>query len=134
MRSPERLEWEKANRIMAEAHAQDPAKAPLSVIRTAYYAMFHAAPAAILIDTVSPPKKHDSVKRQFGDLVKDRGPAFRQAASALSVMLEQRIRADYEADTRLTEEQARAALITAQAFLDRCATEFNFPRGGAADG
>lgn len=128
MRSPARLEWEKANRTLAEALAQDPSRTPLSVIRTSYYAMFHAALAAILINTVSPPKKHDSVKRQFGDLVKDRGVAFRDAASALSSMLKQRIKADYEADPSLTEEQARAAVITAQAFLDLCSREFGFPR------
>ena len=113
---------------MAEALAQDPAKVPLLVLRTAYDAMFHAALAAILRDAVSRPKKHDSVKRQFGDLVKDRGTVFPEAASSLGAMLGQRIKADDEADPRLTEAQARAAVVTAQAFLELCAREFGFSR------
>ena len=134
MRSPARLELQKADRIIAEALAQDPAKTPLSIVRTCYYAMFHASLAAILIDTVSPPKKHDSVKRQFGELVKDRGADLREAASALRAMFELRIRADYEADQRLNQEQARGALVTAQAFLDLCAREFGFPKTSDTSG
>jgi uncharacterized protein (UPF0332 family) len=113
---------------MAEATALDPDVTPRAVIHSAYYAMFHAALAVLLIESGSFPKKHASVIGLFGALVKDRSPEHRDAAHNLNKIEELRIKADYSHEVAIDESAARSAREKAAAFLDLCARDFGFAR------
>jgi uncharacterized protein (UPF0332 family) len=120
--------WDTAEYHLAQALLQRPEGTAGATVHLAYYAMFHAARAALLRDTGSAPKKHSSVVEQFGLLVRNRSEALKQAAHNLNKVEDSRIIADYGQVRRLSEREALDALNKAQEFLDLCAKEFGFPR------
>ena len=120
--------WSKAEVHFAEAAAQQPAVTPGAIVHLAYYAMFHAARAALLRQGGPAPKKHASVVGQFGLFVKDQGLESRRAGENIRDIQDRRIRADYKEEARMSAEDAQDPLRKARAFLDLCSKEFGFPR------
>ena len=126
--------WSKADGLLADACVVKPETAPSAVVHMAYYAMFHAARAVLLRETGSAPKKHASVIGQFGQVVRERSVALRQAGHDLKEVEKSRIVADYDDARELSAQDAQDALRRASSFLDLCAEEFGFPREQAGDG
>jgi uncharacterized protein (UPF0332 family) len=120
--------------LLAWAHAKEHLEGALGAaaafprlrVHAAYYAVFHAARACLLRCTGSAPKKHASVVRQFGLLVKDRPPVV-QAGRDLNWLRVMRRTADYSDGAVLSAEQAARSVETAASFLALCAAEFGFP-------
>lgn len=120
--------WEKAEALLREARALPVETAPSATVHVAYYAMFHAARAVLLKTTGSTPKKHSSVIRMFGEQVREKTEPLRASGQDLNSIEARRIRADYRETVIISSEDAKDALARAVAFLEVCATEFDFPR------
>lgn len=120
--------WSKAEALLADASAVGTQSAPGAIVHLAYYAMFHAARAALLREAGSAPKKHASVIGQFGHAVRERSVALRQAGHNLKEVEKSRIIADYDDVRAISAKDAQEALARAIAFLDLCAEEFGFSR------
>ncbi|MBC7633980.1 MAG: HEPN domain-containing protein [Acetobacteraceae bacterium] len=120
------VSWSKANSHLTEAIAQDYDASPMAVIHSSYYAMFHAARAALFKTGGQAPKRHDVVIQQFGLLVRDFDDAIRLAGKAFNAVKDERTAADYDETVLPSPEDAREALQAAIAFLTICAGRFGF--------
>jgi uncharacterized protein (UPF0332 family) len=125
--------WRKATAHLAELEGQDPDRAPMAVIHSAYYAMFHAARAALFRMTGAAPRKHDAVVTAFGRLVRDGNEARRRCGRWLNAMKDGRTAADYGEDFDPPADEARQAVQLARDFAAACAAEFGFDGGRVAD-
>jgi uncharacterized protein (UPF0332 family) len=120
------VSWQKAEAHLREAVAQDVDASPMTVIHSAYYAMFHAARAVLFQATGNAPKRHDRTVQQFGLLVRDLDDALRAAGKALNEIKDERTAADYDETTVLSPEEARDALRAAADFLTVCGARYGF--------
>ena len=81
----------------------------------AYYAMFHAAGAALL-SLDEQPKTHAGTRTRFADLFVRTGRIDRSWLSAYTDLMARRNRADYDGETASEEDVARD-IATAAAFV-----------------
>jgi uncharacterized protein (UPF0332 family) len=116
--------WRKAKAHLAELEGQDPNRAPMAAIHSAYYAMFHAARAALFKATGSAPRKHGSVISAFGRLVRDGDSALRRCGRLLNAMKDGRTEADYNEDFDPAVTDAVEAAKLARDFLATCSSRF----------
>ena len=93
---------------------------PEVIAHTAYYAMYHAALAALIHAGVPVPRTHSGMVTRFTQQFKGATPDGVQQSARLSRGLQRRLIADYEADDTLTLEHARAAHVDATAFVTFC--------------
>ncbi|MDZ7714395.1 MAG: HEPN domain-containing protein [Rhodovibrio sp.] len=116
----------KARRLTGECDHLSPDEAPVALISTSYYAIYHACVAALLSAHGTAPGKHGKVHRAIAELAaKLEGEARAQEVeSAIEDAYEMRVRADYEPDGRPEETRRNAERIpalrdTVIAFCDR---------------
>ena len=116
----------RADELREQAERQSPQTAPDAVVTLSYYAVFHAALAALLTAYGTAPSKHGKVHRALAKLAETQeGEArAREIESAIEDAYEMRVRANYEPDTRPDETRADAERIpalrdTVIAFCDR---------------
>jgi len=83
----------------------------------AYYAMFHVAMAALAAVTHRPPKSHRGTISLFGRHYVQTGKLDIQFARDLQDANHLRQQSDYEASAELGNEQARAMVEKAEAFV-----------------
>jgi len=118
--------WRKAEAHLNEAKALDPNDAPMAIIHSSYYAMFHGARAALFQATGNAPKTHDGVIQQFGLLARNSDEKLRSAGRALNEMKDERNHADYDETVTTSSGDAGDALHAAVNFLSVCAASFGF--------
>lgn len=87
-------------------------------ISRAYYSMFHAARALLLIKGVNP-KKHSGVVRMFGLHFVDEGFIEKAYAKYLTSAFSLRSRADYDVYYTPSTEEAESVVENAERFLER---------------
>jgi uncharacterized protein (UPF0332 family) len=116
----------RAAELREQAEKQSPQTAPDALVTLSYYAVFHAALAALLTAHGTAPTKHGKVHRALAKLAetKEGETRAREIESAIENAYEMRIRANYEADARPEETRANAERIptlrdTVIAFCDR---------------
>lgn len=124
--------WQMALRHLAEADSMDLCRTPGAAIHAAYYAMHHAARAALLRrDGERAPTKHNAVINRFGQIATAEAsnePKLPQVGHDLNVAYDQRIDSDYNPRVQPTTAQARRCLNSARSFLVVCAEHFGFRR------
>jgi uncharacterized protein (UPF0332 family) len=116
----------RAAELRSQAERISSETAPDGLISISYYAIYHAAVAALLTAHGTTPTKHGKIHRALAKLAETReGEACaREIETAIENAYEMRIRANYEPDARPEETRTNAARISAlrdtvMAFCDR---------------
>ncbi|MFH1738767.1 MAG: HEPN domain-containing protein [bacterium] len=113
-----RAQWRRASRSLGAAEILLREEFWDDAVSRAYYAVMHAAKAALLLhDAV--PKSHSAVRRLFGGLLVHTGEIEDEWAEILAHEQTQRAVADYLADTEPTAEEAREMVRDADRFVKR---------------
>jgi uncharacterized protein (UPF0332 family) len=101
--------------LRSQAERISPETAPDALISISYYAIYHAAVAALLTAHGTAPTKHGKIHRALAKLAEAReGEACaREIETAIENAYEMRVRADYEPDARPEETRANAERISA---------------------
>ncbi|HEV7228732.1 HEPN domain-containing protein [Brevundimonas sp.] len=130
-------EMVKAETLLAEAEKLAVwGEAPLACVHSAYYAMHHAAVAALFatggVGRVGDvPKSHEHVIQHFGNLVEGLGDeALRASGVALSRARTDRVAADYDMDVGFTSAEAADLVASARALVE--AVKATWPSVSAA--
>ena len=116
-----RAEWRRANESLAAALLCLDNGLNADAISRAYYAVMHAAKAALEIRDVNA-DSHQGVRNQFGLHIVRLGliePVWGAEIGRLNTL---RIVADYNAMSMITESDARDAYGSAEAFMNRVRT------------
>ena len=116
MTGPLQAELDRARREIAAARALIEAGFPEKAISSAYYAVFHAAVAALLVlgETRS---KHSGVHGAFGEFVVHQGGFDPAIAKTMRDLFEQRNNVDYGLEDS-TAEEAETRADDAERFMD----------------
>ena len=86
-------------------------------VSRAYYSMFHAAKAVLLLKGIKP-KKHRGVIQKFGLEFVNEGYISRVLGKAFSTAREDREYADYDVYVEITKEEAETTINDAEQFLE----------------
>ena len=113
-------EWGKAADALIDTRVMREQGRVKGTISRAYYAIMHAARAALLVHDVST-SSHEAVRKKFGEQVVKRGGLEREWGRMLHPSARQRQLADYGASTtiRFTEQDADSAAENAEKFVRR---------------
>jgi uncharacterized protein (UPF0332 family) len=114
------LHLRRARRLLTMVLQRVEEELPEVIAHTAYYAMYHAALAALVHAGVPVPKTHSGMVARFTQQFRGTTPDANEQSARLSRGLQRRLIADYEADDTLTLEHARAARDDATAFIAFC--------------
>lgn len=118
--------WNKSLSLIREADGLDPTRSPIAAVHSGYYAMHHAARAALIRATGRAPLRHDKVLQAFGYLAHEaQDESLKAAGHDLKLRMGDRLVADYEGGTPDAEE-ARTVIDSARRFLAVCADRFGF--------
>ena len=117
------LNWELIEKHLEEAHTKLKAAEYLfngkfynDSISRAYYAMFHAAKAALALKNIDT-KTHSGVLSQFGLHFIKEGFIDELYAKAYSIAMEDRSEADYGIFSEFTEDEAEIVIEDAKKFI-----------------
>ena len=110
----------RARRLLSMVEDRVEAELPEIIAHTAYYAMYHAALAALVHAGVAVPKPHSGMVSRFMQTFRTEAPDAKEQSARLSRSLQRRLIADYEAEDTLTLEHARTARDDAVAFVSFC--------------
>jgi uncharacterized protein (UPF0332 family) len=111
-------EWVRALKALRAAEALRGQGLPEDAISRAYYAVVHAAKAALLVhDAVV--KQHRAVRRLFGHVLVKTGEIESEWAEVLAREQDQRGRADYKADFEVNDETTAELVTDARRFVER---------------
>lgn len=86
-------------------------------VSRAYYAMFHAAKAVLLLTDVKP-KTHVGVIKEFGLEFVSEGYVDELLGKSFSAARENREFADYDIHVEITEEEAKETINNAKSFVE----------------
>lgn len=111
-------EWRRARESLGAAATYESTSYYADSISRAYYAAFHAAKAALLLDEIEP-NNHRGVINRFGEHIVTTYGVERAWGRELNQFEKLRNDADYEVEMVFGEADARAAYQRAAAFLDR---------------
>lgn len=89
---------------------------PADAVSPAYYAVFHAAEAALLIEG-DEPRSHEGLKSLFGLRFVKTGRLPEEMASVLRELKDERENSDYSIFPAITTEEAERAVISAERFV-----------------
>jgi uncharacterized protein (UPF0332 family) len=105
--------WRQAQRFVRQSDKSDSDEDPEAVIHYAYYAIYHAAIAALLQTHGTSPSKHGRVNEAIAQLAGQIVDATHEKAIRQAVVeaYRARVRADYLADTPIAQRQADAREI-----------------------
>jgi uncharacterized protein (UPF0332 family) len=105
--------WRQAQRFVRQADKSDPDEDPEAVIHHCYYAIYHAAIAALLQTHGTAPSKHGKVNDAIAQLAGQTVDATHEKTIRQAVVeaYRARVRADYLADTPIAQRQADAREI-----------------------
>ena len=113
-------EWGSAADALVDTRVMRERGRVKGTISRAYYAILHAARAALLVHDVST-SSHEAVRKKFGEHVVKRGGVEREWGRMLQPSARQRQLADYgtTTTTKFTEQDAASAAENAEKFLRR---------------
>ena len=113
-------EWGSAADALIDTRVMKEQRRVKGTISRAYYAIMHAARAALLVHDVST-SSHEAVRKKFGEHVVKRGEIEREWGRMLHPSARQRQLADYGTSTtiRFTEQDADSAAENAEKFVQR---------------
>jgi uncharacterized protein (UPF0332 family) len=118
--------WSKAEAHFAESLSQDPRLTPCGVVGSSYFAMFHAARAALTQETGLSPRTYAGIARRFEELATERRGPRQLAHENLTRVRALRMAADY-GPPPVSVTDADEASARSSEFLSICAAEFGFP-------
>jgi uncharacterized protein len=111
-------EWHRAQQALASATLLAREEFRADAVSRAYYAVFHAAKAALQVKDVTA-ETHSAVRGMFGLHLIKAGDMEAEWSVPLAAALDDRLTADYDAEASFTAKEARAACRDARAFLGR---------------
>ena len=111
-------EWNRAAKTLSAAELLAREDYPEDAVARAYYAVLHAAKAALAIHDIFA-ESHSAVRGLFGQHLILTGAIEREWAKQLGGSLDDRLAADYDAATFFTREEARCESRRARAFVVR---------------
>jgi uncharacterized protein (UPF0332 family) len=114
------VEWTRASKALRAAETLLDVQLPEDAVSRAYYAVLHAARAALFAHE-SVPKTHSGVRRLFGLELVDTGEIEREWGRILTRTQDRREDADYGLTTTIDENLARELFDDAHRFVDRMA-------------
>jgi uncharacterized protein (UPF0332 family) len=103
-----RAEWQRARQALRAAEVLTSTGYPADAVSRAYYAMLHAAKAALYVHDVAT-ASHTAVRRMFGLHLIRTGEIEGQWASSLGEILDDRLAADYDVEMIFSLEDASRA-------------------------
>jgi len=115
-----RQRLDKARALRDEVAGLTPDQQPSLMMEGLYYALFHAACAAVAARSGSIPRTHASVIGQFGKIVRDESEAARSAGRLLNAAAEWRLAAIYDTAASSNVEGIEELYAALPAFLDLC--------------
>jgi uncharacterized protein (UPF0332 family) len=86
-------------------------------VSRAYYAMFHAAKAVLLLKGIKP-KTHKGLITKFGLEFVNKGYVDKMLGQAFSTAREDREYADYDVHVKISAEEAEITIDDAEKFID----------------
>ena len=116
-----RAEWQRARQALGAAEVLRDTGYLADALSRAYYAMLHAAKAALYVHDVAT-ASHAAVRRMFGLHLIQSGEIEGEWGSHLGEILDDRLAADYDVEAMFTAEEANLACRQARTFLDRIET------------
>jgi len=90
---------------------------PADAVSPAYYAAYHAAEAALLVEG-DQPRTHEGLKSLFGLRFVKTGRLPEELASILRELKDERQNGDYSVFPAITTEEARRSVADAERFVD----------------
>jgi uncharacterized protein (UPF0332 family) len=114
-----RTRLEKADKMLSDTAMLIGAGRFESAADRAYYAMFHAAQAALVAVGVKAPRTHRGLRSQFGERLVTTGLIEREFSRDLTKAHEVRLESTYEAYAAMDEGEARTMLEAADRFVTR---------------
>jgi uncharacterized protein (UPF0332 family) len=93
---------------------------PEVIAHTAYYSMYHAAIAVLIVHGVAIPKTHGGLVTRLSLLDREKLLGAKAKVALLSRALDRRLIADYQAVDTLTVEHAKSARDDAAIFVAFC--------------
>jgi uncharacterized protein (UPF0332 family) len=111
----------KARRLLDQIVRLDAAAVPEPAIHGAYYAMFHAATAALIAREGAAPATHSALIGRFSQLARSEGATARDHGRALNRAFDLRLAADYGAEPAGLADVAPDIVRDAEAFVRFCA-------------
>ena len=114
-------EWQRAANSLGAAQVCWHSRFYADAVSRAYYAILHAAKAALLLQDVAA-ESHAAVKRLFGQHLVRPGLIEAEWSAILGQSLDLRIISDYDVERPFTEVDAREACDRAEVFLARMRT------------
>jgi uncharacterized protein (UPF0332 family) len=103
--------------MLSDANLMLESESYRSAVDRAYYAMFHAARAALHSESVDLPKTHAGVRNLFGQHFLVSGKLSKDLGQWLSQAFRLRQQGDYEVHADVGEGAARDAVVNAEQFL-----------------
>ncbi len=116
-----RLHIDEAERCLAEAQLLLTSSYLGGAVNRSYYAMFHAATAALLHRGIKR-RSHEGVIAAFGQTFAKPGIVDTRFHKSFAKAFDLRLESDYRPTTRLTEARAREVLGLAKEFVAVCRT------------
>ena len=111
-------EWRRARESFRAAEVLAKQGFPTQAVSTAYYAVLHAAKAALEVYDVET-RSHSAVRRMFGLHLIRSGEIEPEWASHLAESLDDRMAADYNPEVTFTTQEAQEEVRRTQEFLRR---------------
>ena len=111
-------EWKRARQSLGAAYSCYRDEYYADSISRAYYAMLHAAKAALALHGISA-ERHTTVRSMFRRHLVEIGLVESEWADAIALGSDERIHSDYDIDAVFGEADAHQAFERAEAFLDR---------------
>jgi uncharacterized protein (UPF0332 family) len=111
-------EWKRAQQALRSAELLRRGRLYADAVARSYYALFHAAKAALHIHDVAA-QTHSAVQRMFSLHLIKPGAIEPEWSKPLGESMEDRLAADYDAELSFSPSQAREACKEARAFVGR---------------
>lgn len=114
-------DWRRAIKALRAAETLLDVGLPEDAVSRAYYAVLHAARAALVISGATA-RTHTGIRRLFGSELVDRAGVEPEWAKVLAHAQSARESADYDTATELPEERAAVIVDQARRFIERMAS------------
>ena len=112
-------EWRRATAGLRAADSCLRRRCYADAIARAYYAVFHAARAALRRHSVAFGRRHGHTRLQFGEHLVNTGLVERYWGREIGSLYELRLKADYDITEQFSEAFARSVYQRAERFLER---------------
>ncbi len=111
---------EKADDLIAKLGKLDAGEVPEAVVHLAYFAMLHAASAALIATGGETPKRHGKLIGAFGRIIKDRDDIDKSMGRTFNRAYDIRCAADYDTAPGDMINAAKNLAAAAPGFVETC--------------